>query len=325
MALPRSLLIANRGEIAIRVARTARSLGIRSVAIHPEDDGASLHTRVADHAVMLAGRGSAAYLDIDAVVAAAVAAGCDAVHPGYGFLSESAVFASACSAVGVTFVGPTPDQLSLLGDKARAREAAVAAGLPVLRGSDGPVDTDGAVAFRRSLVADGSDGAIMLKAVAGGGGRGMRVVRTEADVADAFARCSSEALAAFGDGCIYVEELLPIARHIEVQIVGDGVSVMHLGERDCSVQRRHQKLIEIAPAPNLSDERRERLHDDAVRLAQSVGFQNIGTIEFFVALGRRHSPCTREESFGCQRCAGRPPAFTDRSHDVASGHAGLVE
>jgi acetyl/propionyl-CoA carboxylase alpha subunit/acetyl-CoA carboxylase carboxyltransferase component len=282
MALPRSILIANRGEIAIRVARTARSLGIRTVAIHPDDDGPSLHTRVADHAVMLAGRGAAAYLDIDAVVAAAVASGCDAVHPGYGFLSESAVFASACSAAGLTFVGPTPDQLSLLGDKARAREAAVAVGLPVLRGSVGPVDTDGAVAFRHSLVANGSDGAIMLKAVAGGGGRGMRVVRTEADIADALARCSSEALAAFGDGRIYVEELLPIARHIEVQIVGDGVSVMHLGERDCSVQRRHQKLIEIAPAPNLSDERRERLHDDAVRLAQSVGFENIGTIEFLL-------------------------------------------
>jgi acetyl/propionyl-CoA carboxylase alpha subunit/acetyl-CoA carboxylase carboxyltransferase component len=282
MALPRTLLIANRGEIAIRVARTARSLGIRTVAIYPDDDRASLHTRVADHAVMLAGRGAAAYLDIDASVAAGVAAGCDAVHPGYGFLSESAAFASACSAAGLTFVGPTPDQLSLLGDKARAREAAVAARLSVLRGSDGPVDTEGAVAFHRSLVADGSDGAIMLKAVAGGGGHGMRVVRAEADIADAFARCSSEALAAFGDWRIYVEELLPIARHVEVQIVGDGVSVTHLGERDCSVQRRHQKLIEIAPAPNLSDERRERLHDDAVRLTQSVGFKNIGTIEFLL-------------------------------------------
>ncbi len=282
MALPRSLLIANRGEIAIRVARTARRLGIRTVAIHPDDDRTSLHTRVADHAVMLSGRGAAAYLDIDAVVAAAVAEGCDAVHPGYGFLSESAAFATACSAAGLTFVGPTPEQLSLLGDKARARKAAVAAGLSVLRGTEGPVDADGAVAFHRSLVADGSDGAIMLKAVAGGGGRGMRVVRAEADIADAFSRCSSEALAAFGDGRIYVEELLPIARHIEVQIVGDGASVMHLGERDCSVQRRHQKLIEIAPAPNLSDERRERLHDDAVRLAQSVGFKNIGTIEFLL-------------------------------------------
>jgi acetyl/propionyl-CoA carboxylase alpha subunit/acetyl-CoA carboxylase carboxyltransferase component len=277
VTLPASLLIANRGEIAIRIARTARRLGIRTVAVHSTDDAASLHVRMADHVVQLGGRGAAAYLDVDAVVAAAIASGCDAVHPGYGFLSESPAFAAACLAAGITFAGPTPEHLSLLGDKVRARAAAVAAGLPVLGGLDDARDLDAAMAFLRSTA-----GPIMLKAVAGGGGRGMRIVRDESELADAVARCSSEAQAAFSDGRVFAEQYLPTARHVEVQIIGDGERVVQLGERECSVQRRHQKLVEIAPAPGIDDATRSRLHDAAVRLGESVGYRNIGTVEFLL-------------------------------------------
>jgi acetyl/propionyl-CoA carboxylase alpha subunit/acetyl-CoA carboxylase carboxyltransferase component len=277
VTLPASLLIANRGEIAIRIARTARRLGIRTVAVHSPDDAASLHVRMADDVVQLGGRGATAYLDVDAVVAAAIASGCDAVHPGYGFLSESPAFAAACLAAGITFVGPTPEHLSLLGDKVRARAAAVAAGLPVLGAQDDARDLEAAMAFLRSTA-----GPIMLKAVAGGGGRGMRIVRDESELADAVARCSSEAQAAFGDGRVFAEQYLPMARHVEVQIIGDGERVVHLGERECSVQRRHQKLVEIAPAPGLDDATRSRLHDAAVRLGESVGYRNIGTVEFLL-------------------------------------------
>jgi acetyl/propionyl-CoA carboxylase alpha subunit/acetyl-CoA carboxylase carboxyltransferase component len=275
--LPTSLLIANRGEIAIRIARTARRLGIRTVAMYSPDDAASLHVRMADDAVQLGGRAAAAYLDVEAVVAAAIASGCDAAHPGYGFLSESPAFAQACVMAGITFVGPTPEHLSLLGDKVRARAAAVASGLRVLGGLDDAGDLDAAMSFFRS-----TGGSIMLKAVAGGGGRGMRIVRDESELADAVARCSSEAQTAFGDGRVFAEQYLPMARHVEVQIVGDGERVVHLGERECSVQRRHQKLVEIAPAPGLDDSTRARLHDAAVRLGASVGYRNIGTVEFLL-------------------------------------------
>jgi acetyl-CoA carboxylase carboxyltransferase component/acetyl/propionyl-CoA carboxylase alpha subunit len=219
----------------------------------------------------------AAYLDVDAVVATAVAAGCDAVHPGYGFLSESPIFAQACATAGITFVGPSPEHLALLGDKVRARAAAVSAGLRVLGGLNDALDLGAATSFLRS-----ANGPIMLKAVAGGGGRGMRIVRDESELADAVARCSSEARAAFGDGRVFAEEYLPMARHVEVQIVGDGERVVQLGERECSVQRRHQKLVEVAPAPGLVDHTRGQLLDAAVRLGASVGYRNIGTIEFLL-------------------------------------------
>jgi acetyl/propionyl-CoA carboxylase alpha subunit/acetyl-CoA carboxylase carboxyltransferase component len=275
--LPTSLLIANRGEIAIRIARTARRLGIRTVAIYSPDDAASLHVRMADEAMQLDGRGAAAYLSIEGVVGAAISSECTAVHPGYGFLSESPAFAQACAAAGLTFVGPSPEQLSLLGDKVRARATAVAAGLRVLGALDDASDLDAVTSFLRA-----TGGPIMLKAVAGGGGRGMRIVHHESDLADAVTRCSSEAHAAFGDGRVFAEHYLPTARHIEVQIVGDGERVVHLGERECSVQRRHQKLVEIAPAPGLDDDTRARLHDAAVRLGACVGYRNIGTVEFLL-------------------------------------------
>ncbi len=282
--MPTRLLIANRGEIAVRIARAAAELGIWTIAVAPADDEDSLHTRVADEVRRLPGRGAAAYLDIDQVLAAALDAEADAVHPGYGFLAENAAFARRCSAAGVTFVGPRPEILELLGDKVQAREAAVAAGLPVLAGSSGAVTVDEAAAFLDAL---GPGAAMMLKAVAGGGGRGMRVVRDASSLAGAFERCSSEAAASFGDGALYVEELLPRARHIEVQVLGDGTgAVTHLGERDCSIQRRHQKVLEIAPAPALASELRDRILAAAIALAAALRYDNVGTIEFLVAADR---------------------------------------
>lgn len=279
------LLIANRGEIAIRIARAAADLGIGCVAVYAGDDARSLHTRVADDAVELPGSGAAAYLDIDAVIAAAKQAGCDAVHPGYGFLAERADFARACAAAGLTFVGPGTDQLALFGDKGRARTAAMAADVPVTRGIDRAVTLDEARAFFESL---GPDGAMIIKAVAGGGGRGTRAVLSPADIDEAFARCQSEARAAFGREDVYVEEFIPRARHIEVQILGDHTGqVAHLGERECSVQRRYQKVVEIAPAPALAPGLREAIIAAAVRFAGSVGYTNLGTFEFLVdATGR---------------------------------------
>ena len=274
------LLVANRGEIAIRICRAAHDLGIATVAIYSEDDASSLHVRMADEAVALAGVGAAAYLDIDAVVAAAATSSCDAVHPGYGFLAENSAFASAVIAAGLVFVGPSPEHLGLFGDKVAARAAATAAGVAVLAGTDTAVDLAGAQAFFDGL-ADGRS--MMIKALAGGGGRGSRAVHAAEEVADAFERCSSEATNSFGNGALYVEEFVATARHIEVQVIGDATgAVVHLGERECSAQRRFQKIIELAPAPALDDGVRQRIHDAAVALAASVGYQNLGTFEFLL-------------------------------------------
>ncbi len=281
------ILIANRGEIAIRVAHAAADLGVPTVAVYATDDAGAPHVGAADTAVALAGSGPAAYLDVDDVLRAAVESGADAVHPGYGFLSENAAFARACAERGVTFVGPPPEILDAFGDKTRARALARAAGLPVLAGTDGPVDAAGAEAFRASLPAPG---AVMLKALAGGGGRGMRRVpagagagAAEAELAEALARCASEARAAFGDDRVFAEELLVGARHVEVQIVGDGTgAVTALGERDCSIQRRHQKIVEIAPAPGLPEPVRAELLAAAVRLGESVRYAGLGIVEFLV-------------------------------------------
>ncbi|WP_309605631.1 carboxyl transferase domain-containing protein [Phenylobacterium sp.] len=273
------LLIANRGEIAVRIARTAAEMGIATVAVYSQDDAASLHIRKADEAVALQGSGPAAYLDIAHVVAAATAAGCDAVHPGYGFLSENAAFARACAEAGLTFVGPTPETLALFGDKGRARRLAQRCGVPVLPGTDGPTSLEDARAFFAGL---GPGGAVMVKAVAGGGGRGMRPVMQPTDLAAAFERCASEAQAAFGAGDLYVEQFLPRARHIEVQIVGDGASVVHLWDRECSLQRQRQKVVEIAPADMLPMDLRERLFAAAVSLGQAAAYKSLGTIEFLV-------------------------------------------
>ncbi|MEV7386105.1 carboxyl transferase domain-containing protein [Streptomyces sp. NPDC091215] len=261
-----AVLVANRGEIAVRVLRAAAEAGLRTVAVYVEgDDG---HTQLADEALPLDG-----YLDGGALLAAARSAGCDFLHPGYGFLSEDAGFARRCAAAGVVFVGPSPEVLAVFGDKARARELAAGAGVPVLAGADG---RDGA----RELLAGGP---VMVKAVGGGGGRGLRVVRRAEELDEAWERCRSEAQQGFGRGELYAERLLEEARHIEVQVVGDATgAVTHLWDRDCSAQRRHQKLVEIAPAPDLPEPVRERLLDCALRLARAVRCSSLVTFEFLV-------------------------------------------
>ena len=274
------LLVANRGEIAIRIMRAAAELGVPTVAVAPADDAGSLHTGKADEAVTLDGAGAAAYLDIEQIVAAAVDAGCDALHPGYGFLAENADLARRGAEAGVIFVGPRVETLELFGDKARARSAAAEAGVPVIRGIDHPVSVEEAAAFLDSL---GKGRGMMIKAVGGGGGRGSRRVAHAREVAATYERCRAEALAAFGNGDLYVEEFIGRARHVEVQILGDAEgTVAHLGERECSVQRQFQKIVEVAPAPGLADDLREAIVDAAVRFAGRVGYRNAGTFEFLL-------------------------------------------
>jgi len=269
-----ALLVANRGEIAVRVLATAAALGLRTVAVHPADDAESAHVTRADEAVELPGTGPAAYLDVAAVVAAAVKTGCDMLHPGYGFLSENPALARRCAEAGVTFAGPSPETLALFGDKAAARARAESAGVPVPAGAP-------AEEAHRFLAGLGPGGAVMVKARAGGGGRGMRPVTDPADLDEALRRCASEAESAFGDGTVYVEQLLTNARHVEVQIAGDGRHAVALGDRDCSVQRRRQKLIEIAPAPALPDALRAALHRAATELAGE--YRGLATVEFLVS------------------------------------------
>ncbi len=275
-----SLLIANRGEIAIRIARAAAELGLRTVAVFSEDDAQSLHTRRADEARPLGGTGPSAYLDAERILEVAKQTGCEAIHPGYGFLSENADFARGCAAAGLTFVGPRPEILELFGDKARARDLAERCEVPVLPGTLEPTSLEAAAEFLASL---GEGEALLIKAVAGGGGRGMRTVRRANELEEAYTRCQSEAKTAFGNGAVYVERLIPRARHIEVQIVGDGSgAVSHVWERECSIQRRYQKLVEIAPSPDLPAPLREQLIAAAVKLAETVKYNNLGTFEFLV-------------------------------------------
>ncbi|MCO5130291.1 MAG: ATP-grasp domain-containing protein [Xanthobacteraceae bacterium] len=276
----RKLLIANRGEIAIRIARAAGESGIASVAIHPADDALSLHVRAADEVREIPGRGARAYLDIDGVVAAAKDAGCDALHPGYGFLSENARLARRCKEEGIVFVGPSPEALELFGDKVEAKILAKRCGVPIIDGTEGPTTLDEVKAFFASL---GPNAAVMIKALAGGGGRGMRVVEDAAQLDDAYARCQSEAKAAFGSDGVYVERLIRKARHIEVQIIGDRHGdISHLWERECTIQRRNQKLIEVAPSPSLSESLRARIVDAAKQLAAAARYDSLGTFEFLV-------------------------------------------
>jgi acetyl/propionyl-CoA carboxylase alpha subunit/acetyl-CoA carboxylase carboxyltransferase component len=278
----RRVLIANRGEIAIRIARAADDLGLESVAVYPAVDEWSLHTRAATEARRIGGPDDAvsAYLDIDALLDVAKETDCDAVHPGYGFLAENAEFARRCAEAGLTFVGPSPDTLALFGDKVRARELAASLDIPVVPGTTTALSDADEAAKAASEVGY----PVMLKAAAGGGGRGMRVVTSPGELAEAFERCRSEAAAAFGDGAVFLERLVARPRHIEVQILADAHgNVVHLFDRDCSVQLRNQKVIEIAPAPNLDDALRQRILDSAVRLARAVGYVNAGTVEFLVA------------------------------------------
>ena len=275
------LLIANRGEIAIRIARAAAELDIPAVAIHSADDARSLHVRKADEAVALPGVGSRAYLDMDAILQAAADSGCDALHPGYGFLSENAQFARRCAHAGVAFVGPSPEALALFGDKTCARRLAADNDVPVVAGVSEAVDPQAAQRFFASLPA-GS--AMLFKAVGGGGGRGMRVVRAAEEIADAYERARSEAKAAFGVDDVYVEQFVANARHVEVQVAADGAGgSCSFGERDCTIQRRHQKLIEVAPAPALSAAVRDGMATAALRLAGAANYRGLGTFEFLVS------------------------------------------
>ena len=273
----RSVLIANRGEIAIRIARACSELGLPAVTVFSEDDASSLHTRMADEAVALTGSGVKAYLDGAQLIDIAKTHGCDAIHPGYGFLAENAGFARECEQAGLVFIGPSPEVLEGLGDKSAARDLAENCKVPLIKGINKPVSLGEAQAFLRE------HGPLMLKAIAGGGGRGMRAVHAETELEQAFQRCQSEAQAAFGSGSLYIEQLIGRARHIEIQVVGDGTgAVSHLWERDCSLQRRNQKLIEIAPSPSLDASIRDAMIDCALRLASSVNYRGLGTFEFLV-------------------------------------------
>ncbi|MEZ5650984.1 MAG: carboxyl transferase domain-containing protein [Burkholderiaceae bacterium] len=274
------ILIANRGEVAVRIARAAGELGIGVVAVHSRDDAASAHVGQADEVVALAASGARAYLDVDAIVAAARDTGCDALHPGYGFLSENPSLARRCADAGIRFIGPSPEVLELFGDKTRARALAQACAVPLIAGSEGPVTLGQAHEFFASLR---PAGAMMIKAVAGGGGRGMRAVLAAGEIDEAYARCTSEAKASFGHAEVYVERLIPSARHIEVQIVGDASGELtHLWERECTIQRRHQKLVEVAPSPSLSDALRARLIEASLALAKRAGYRSLGTFEFLI-------------------------------------------
>jgi acetyl/propionyl-CoA carboxylase alpha subunit len=271
-----SILIANRGEIAVRIARAASDLGIRTAAVYSDDDADSLHVKVTDEAQPLEASGPAAYLDIGRVIAAAKAARCEAVHPGYGFLAENAEFAKACEKAGLQFIGPSPKVLSVFGDKAQARALAERFGVPVLAGTPGAATLEETRAFFKA------HGAVVIKAIAGGGGRGMRIVTKDGELDAAYARCRSEAKAAFGNDTVYAEALMRDAYHIEVQVAGDGRAASHIWERDCTLQRRHQKIVEIAPAPAIDPSLRKQLCDAAVWLADDVSLRGLATFEFLV-------------------------------------------
>lgn len=275
----RRVLIANRGEIAVRIQRACRELGIEVVQVYSEADRQTMAVQLADHAVCIGtARSSESYLRGDVVVEAAKAFNADAIHPGYGFLSENASFARLCEQQGLIFIGPPGDVIAMMGDKASARAMALAAGVPITPGSSGTVATaDAALA-----IAEAIGYPVILKAVAGGGGRGMRIVEQEASLAEHFEAASREAKAAFGDGTMYVEKYLIDIRHVEIQILSDGDNVLHLGERDCSSQRRNQKLVEESPSPGLSAAMRSEMGEAAVRLCRHVGYRSAGTIECIV-------------------------------------------
>ena len=273
------VLIANRGEVAVRIIRACRELDVEAVAVYSTADGDSLHVRLADQAVQIGPPPAAeSYLNIPSLVAAGVTTGCQAVHPGWGFLAENAAFAAACEDNNLTFVGPRPESIETMGDKVRAKEAMAAAGLPLVPGSDGPADLTEA---RRLVTELGLP--LLLKAAAGGGGRGMRLVTGEDELEAAFQTAASEAEAAFSDGSLYVERALVGARHIEIQVLGDGEGgVLTLGERDCSIQRRHQKLVEEGPSPAVSPELRAEMEEAARRACEALRYTGAGTLEFLL-------------------------------------------
>ena len=276
----KKILIANRGEIALRIIHACRELGVKTVAVYSEADENSLHVRFADEDVCIGpARSADSYLNVPAIISAAEITGADAIHPGYGFLSESAYLAEVCQACHIRFIGPDPSVIKLLGDKARARKAMKKAGVPMLPGSDGPVESE----ERALKVAKDIGYPVIIKAVAGGGGRGMRVVRTPDELPQLLKMATREAEAAFGNGDVYIEKYLDNPRHIEFQIIGDHHgNLVHLGERECSIQRRHQKLLEESPSVALSEKVRKRMGSLVVDAAKAVQYTNAGTFEFLM-------------------------------------------
>lgn len=272
------ILIANRGEIAVRILRTCHEMDIETVAIYSESDREALHVQLATQSICVGqSKPSASYLNFQNILSAARLTGCDAIHTGFGFLSENSEFARMCQQCGIVFIGPSGDVMDLMGNKAAARAQMIACGVPVVPGSDGAV-ADVSAALR---VASEIGYPVLVKASAGGGGRGMRRAYDESELASAFETAQSEAISCFGDGEMYLEKLISNPKHIEVQILADSHgNVVHLGERDCSVQRRNQKMVEEAPCPSISAELREKMGQDAVRAAKAVGYCNAGTIEF---------------------------------------------
>ena len=279
----KKILIANRGEVAMRIIFACRELGIKTVAVYSEADENSLHVRFADEDVCIGpARSADSYLNVPAVISAAEVTGADAIHPGYGFLSESAYLAEVCEACHIKFIGPDPQAIRLMGDKARARRVMKKAGVPILPGSDGPVDTE----EKALKVAKDIGYPVIVKATAGGGGRGMRVVRMPSELAGAVKTAQREAEAAFGVGDVYIEKYVESPRHIEFQILADQHgNVVHLGERECSIQRRHQKLIEESPSPALTDKMRRKMGAIVIDAAKAVHYTNAGTFEFLMDPG----------------------------------------
>jgi acetyl-CoA carboxylase biotin carboxylase subunit len=280
----RKILVANRGEIALRVIWACKELGIKSVAVHSDIDADSLHVRFADESVCIGPAPSnQSYLKIPAIIAAAEISNADAIHPGYGFLSENPEFAEICRACNITFIGPSPEVIALMGNKSEAKKTMKKAGVPVIPGSDGPVKSlDEAISIAKDI-----NFPVILKASSGGGGKGMRVVYSENEMADAFNLAKSEAMASFNDDSLYIEKYLENPRHIEVQILGDKYgNIIHLNERECSIQRRHQKLIEEAPSPALTPALRKQICETAVKGAKFVDYQNAGTMEFLYDNGK---------------------------------------
>jgi acetyl-CoA carboxylase, biotin carboxylase subunit len=276
----KKILIANRGEIALRIIRTCKEMGIKTVAVYSTADRESLHVRFADEAVCIGPhKSSESYLNIPRIMAAVEITNADAVHPGYGFLAENADFAEVCTEYGVKFIGPTPAQIRKMGDKITAKETMIAAGVPVVPGSDGLVKD-----LESGLIAAQKVGyPVILKATAGGGGKGMRVVWSESEYEKAWMMARTEAKASFSNDGIYCEKFIEEPRHIEIQIAGDQYGkVCHLSERDCSIQRRHQKLVEEAPSPFMTDELRERMGDAAIKAGEAINYEGVGTVEFLV-------------------------------------------
>ena len=272
------ILIANRGEIALRVIRAAKEMGIATVAVHSEADRNALHVHLADESVCIGpAAASKSYLNIPSIIAAAEITGAQAIHPGYGFLSENARFAEIVQAHGLTFIGPRPEHIRMMGDKITAKQAAKDSGIPVVPGSDGGVAT-----LEEAAAAAESIGfPVLIKAAAGGGGRGMKVAKTRDDLSEAFLSAQTEAAAAFGDGTVYMERYLQKPRHIEIQVIADSHgNVVHLGERDCSLQRRHQKVLEEAPSPVIDAAARDKIGMIVVDAIKKIGYLGVGTIEF---------------------------------------------